>query len=120
MYRVDAARRRGVVAERMLQRGVLDPTAPNEGESFTDLLVRPHARVVHIVSSASPDPSMYDQADDEVVIVLRGSATLEVAGERVDLATGDYVVLPAHTEHRVVRTEAGTEWLAVHVTPVIA
>jgi cupin 2 domain-containing protein len=49
------------------------------------------------------------------VVVLEGAAVVEVDGERLDLAPGDWVLLPAGVPHSVVRTEIGTNWLAVHV-----
>lgn len=114
-----------------LRRGTLTTEVPVEGERFDVLAELPVARdgggpagarvarvvVEHIVSSATPDPGTYDQEQDEWVVVLAGAAVLEVAGEDVALATGDWVLLPAHTVHRVVRTEPGTRWLAVHVHP---
>ena len=103
----------------MLERGALDRSVPPTGESFTDLLVRSHTRVVHIMSSATPDDGVYDQDEDELAVVLQGSATLEVDGDTVELTAGDYLVLPAHTPHRVLRTDPGTEWLAIHVTTVM-
>lgn len=49
-------------------------------------------------------------------MVLEGAAVVEVDGERLDLAAGDWVFLPAGVPHSVVHTEAGTNWLAVHVS----
>ena len=54
---------------------------------------------------------------DEWVVVLDGSAELEVAGQQRTLAAGDWIVLPAGTPHRVLATTTGTRWLAVHVAP---
>jgi len=75
------------------------------------------AVVEQILSSASPEPMAYLQDHDEWVVVLEGAATLEVAGERVDLAAGDWLLIPASTPHHVVATVAGTNWLAVHGRP---
>lgn len=55
------------------------------------------------------------QDTDEWVVVLHGAAVVEVEGERIDLNAGDWVFLPAGVPHSVVRTEAGTNWLAVHI-----
>jgi uncharacterized cupin superfamily protein len=57
----------------------------------------------------------YLQDDDEWVVVLDGSAVLEVAGERRTMGPGDWVLLPAGVPHAVVETAAGTNWLAVHL-----
>jgi cupin 2 domain-containing protein len=60
---------------------------------------------------------LYDQTQDEWVVLLEGEAELEVAGRHVRLRAGDWLVLPAHTSHRVLATSAGARWLAVHVAP---
>lgn len=99
----------------MIVTGHLTDTVPEIGEAFHVVLRHPHARIVHIVSSVVPDRGEYNQDDDEFVLVLQGSATMEVGGETVELGVGDHALLPAHTPHRVVRTEAGTHWLAVHL-----
>ena len=61
----------------------------------------------------------YDQTSDEWVILLQGQATLlfEDENKSVELSAGDYLMIPAHTRHRVAWTEPGvrTVWLAVHV-----
>ena len=90
-----------------------------DDEEITPLLDRPGVRIERIVSTgqASPPGFWYDQPADEWVILLSGSATLEIAGEaEVALRPGDYVFLPAHKRHRVARTDADrpSVWLAVH------
>ena len=77
-------------------------------------------RIERIVSTgqASPDGFWYDQADDEFVVLVAGSATLrfEEGDQRLELAPGDWVEIPARVRHRVERTDASvpTVWLAVH------
>ena len=88
------------------------------GESFVTLFENSGAKVVGIASHAhsSPRGFWYDQADDEWVIVLRGSASLEFSdGDLVELKPGDYVTIPRHVKHRIARTSEETIWLAVHV-----
>lgn len=99
----------------MLMRGNLyDSEAPRTGERFEDLADLAGARVERIVSSTSPDSSPYDQPHDEWVALLQGEATLEIAGERIELRPGDWVLLPAQTVHRVLATSNQATWLAVH------
>lgn len=94
--------------------GRLSAEVPPIGETFVDLARVGSARVEHIVSSDSADPAEQVQAWDEWVLVIAGAAELEVDGRPHRLAPGAWVVLPAGTPHRVVRTEAGTQWIAVH------
>jgi cupin 2 domain-containing protein len=92
------------------------------GESFADLWRQGNLRVERISSSATPDPALYDQEQDEWVMLVEGRAVLEVAGRRVPLNPGDYLVIPAHTPHRVLETypEPRCLWLAIHVYPSIS
>ncbi len=89
-----------------------------DGESFATLFENSAAKVERIVSHSHSSPAgfWYDQADDEWVLVLSGSATLEFAGgELVELKPGDYLIISRHVMHRVARTSEQTVWLAVHV-----
>lgn len=94
-----------------------DARPPATGERFDTLLDHHDLRIERIVSSAAPEPTAYCQAQDEWVVLLRGSARLEVNAAPVELAAGDHLFLPAGTPHRVLQTSAGALWLAVHRWP---
>jgi cupin 2 domain-containing protein len=95
--------------------------APSTGEVFDELLsvdlTGGRVRIERIVSSATPEPVLYDQSQSEWVVLLQGRARLWVAGEEVNLGPGDYLFLPAHTPHRVIETAAQPHcvWLALHL-----
>lgn len=93
--------------------------APDSGEDFAELLALGRLRIERILSSARPEPVVYDQVQDEWVLLLEGQATLEIAGEAVELGPGDHLLIPAHTPHRVLATrpEPRCLWLAVHLYP---
>ena len=89
-----------------------------DGEAFATLFESSAAKIERIISHShqSPPGFWYDQAEDEWVIVLRGSATLEfTGGELVELNPGDYLTIPRHVKHRVARTSEETIWLVVRV-----
>ena len=90
-----------------------------DGESFQEVIRQGNVVIERIVSSDRPEETTYDQPQDEWVLLLQGRATLEVAGKAVDLAAGDYLLIPAHTVHRVLSTstEPKCVWLAVHLHP---
>ncbi len=95
-----------------------DIQAPAGGEQFVTLWQNASVKIERIVSHShrSPENFWYDQGEDEWVIVLRGTATLEFAsGELVELRDGDHLMIPRHLRHRVARTGAETIWLAVRV-----
>lgn len=89
-----------------------------EGEEMLTLLETSAVRIERIVShaKASPEGFWYDQPDDEWVMVLRGTATLEFEPARtVEMTVGDHVCIPRHVRHRVAKTTDDTVWLAVHL-----
>lgn len=96
-----------------------DAALQSDGERFDTLLSRQGIRIERIVSHGQSSPAgfWYDQPQDEWVVVLHGSAELEIQGENGirRLGPGDYLLIPAHCRHRVARTEQPTIWLAVHV-----
>ena len=87
------------------------------GEEFRELARIQNVVVEEIISSALPDSFEYRQPHDEWVVVLEGSARLDVDGVELTLEAGDWVLIGAFTRHHVLETEAGTRWLAVHVHP---
>lgn len=88
-------------------------SAPASGERVTEVARLGDVTIRQILSGAIT-PVDYDQDDDEWAIVLAGGATLHVAGEEIELRAHEWVLLPARTPHRLVRTEPGTSWLTVH------
>jgi cupin 2 domain-containing protein len=98
-----------------------DVSAANAGEeAFREIFSRPGLKIERIVShgQTSPPEFWYDQAWNEWVIVLKGSATLQLEDEPATraLGEGDYVFIPARKRHRVEWTDPQrpTVWLAVH------
>ncbi len=89
-------------------------------ELFTSLLKRDSVHIERIVSKghSTPPEQWYDQAWDEWVIMLEGQAVLVYEDlSTLPLSAGDYVLIPAHTKHRVEWTvpDINTVWLAVHL-----
>ena len=88
--------------------------APATGER-TDPVAQIRNVVVEQILSGAIVPVDYDETDDELALVLAGAAVLDVDGERVELNASEWILLPAHTPHRLVHTEPGTSWLTVKV-----
>ena len=92
-------------------------TIPHE---ITEILLQDNwIRIERIVSQdhASADDFWYDQTEHEWVMIIKGSAVLQIEGidEPVAMGPGDYIQIPAHQRHRVIRTipDEPTIWLAV-------
>jgi cupin 2 domain-containing protein len=92
-----------------------DAEPPADGERFETLLKHKNLVVERILSSETVTPVEYLQKQDEWVVLLRGEAVLEAAGEFHALVAGDHAFLPAGTPHRVTRVSQGALWLAVHL-----
>ena len=92
-----------------------DCSPPNAGERFDVLLKHKNLVVERIVSSSKLTPHKHVQSQDEWVVLVRGEAELEVAGETIMLKCGDYLFLPSGTAHSVKTASEGAVWLAVHL-----
>ena len=96
------------------------PVSSHDREVFETLVETDFLKLERIVSTgqATPDGQWYDQAQDEWVALLNGSATLrfENPDEVVQLSPGDWLMIPAHRRHRVEATAADGEtvWIALH------
>ena len=75
------------------------------------------ARIEQILSGHVATPADYLESTHEWVTILAGGATIEVEGERIELAPGDWVLLPADVPHRLTSVDQGTSWLAFHFDP---
>ena len=90
-------------------------------ELFECILKQENIVIERIVSNGHVTPvgQWYDQSRDEWVILLQGQATLlfEETQKLIRLAPGDYLLIPAHTRHRVEWTlpDFNTIWLAIHL-----
>jgi cupin 2 domain-containing protein len=91
---------------------------PNE--IYAALLKTDTFKLERIVSAGQPTPPgvWFDDATNEWVILLRGSAGLLLEGEKEEtlMGPGDYIHIPAHKRHRVEWTDRKqkTVWLALH------
>ena len=95
------------------------PAARNK-EVVEPLVVAAGCALERIVSQGQPTPpgEWYNQERDEWVVLLSGAARLRFEGEAGErsLAPGDWMLIPAHTRHRVEWTtpDEPTVWLALH------
>jgi hypothetical protein len=99
----------------MIPRGRLGDQfdAPAVGERVNLLTESDDLVVEEIVAGRFDIPVDYLQDFDEWVLLVSGSAVLEVDGEPLRLVASDWAMLPAGTPHRLVASEPGTRWLTV-------
>lgn len=76
---------------------------PDKGERFDTLLSHRNLVVERIVSSSAITPREYAQPQDEWVVLVKGEAVIQVAGESIALKPGDHLFLPAGAPHTVER-----------------
>ncbi len=92
-----------------------------ERENIDTLLQTRGVRIERIVSTgqATAPGEWYDQPWREWVILLQGSALLQIESESQArrLVAGDWIELDPHLRHRVEETSADPQaiWLAVHI-----
>lgn len=103
----------GVVRGRLVPAG----EAPERGERALELARGAGFVVEEILSGRLEGPADYLQDHDEWVVVLQGGAVLDAGGTRHELGAGDWMLIPAGVAHRLVSTEPGTRWIAVHGGP---
>jgi cupin 2 domain-containing protein len=90
-------------------------------ELFESIIKQDNVHIERIVSNGHVTDAgqWYDQTGDEWVILLQGRAKLlfEENQRLVTMIPGDYLLIPAHTRHRVEWTlpDFNTIWLAVHL-----
>ena len=77
-------------------------------------------RIERIISRGhrSAEGFWYDSDKSEWVLLLKGSAAIafEDNPTPLELLPGDYLNIPAHTKHRLERTDENEDsvWLAIH------
>jgi cupin 2 domain-containing protein len=90
--------------------------APEAGERVERLVAAGNVVVEQILSGRLEAPVDYEQEQDEWVLLLAGGAVLAVEDESIELASGDWLYLPAGLPHRLMDTQPGTSWIAVHLS----
>ncbi|MET0103856.1 MAG: cupin domain-containing protein [Sedimenticola sp.] len=92
----------------------------SEGEAFEELLACHNVSIERIVSAPGTLSEVFEQTQDEWVLVLQGSAKLKLDNRIHDLSQGDCLFIPAHAPHQVLETSESPlcTWLAVHIHPL--
>ncbi|MCX6231227.1 MAG: cupin domain-containing protein [Bacteroidetes bacterium] len=93
--------------------------AASENERIEVILNDENIVIERIISYGNPTPEgyWYNQDKNEWVLLLSGEAKLEFKDKKtINLKAGDYLMINAHQEHRVVYTskEPNCIWLAFH------
>lgn len=87
---------------------------PENGlETFVTLHQTKTLKIEVIRSRLTLPGEMYDQNEDEWVVLIRGSAILEVEGTLHHFIAGDTLLLARHTRHRVLSTSDDALWLGI-------
>jgi cupin 2 domain-containing protein len=104
-----------------MKRSLFEAIPGDLPEEFVEILCETkRVKIERIVSRghASPEGFWYDQAWNEWILLLRGSAGLKVEKQEgvVVLHPGDHLNIDAHVRHRVEWTDPAcdTVWLAVY------
>jgi cupin 2 domain-containing protein len=105
----------------MLPRNIFDIASLPHGnkETFETILKYPGLHIEKIVSNGqtTPEGEWYDSDKAEWVVLLQGSAIIEIEnGKQVHLTAGDHLLIEAHKKHRVIYTSQNPHciWIGVH------
>ena len=87
---------------------------PERGEeSFFTLHQTSTLKIEAIRSRLNIPGAKYNQEEDEWVVLVRGSATMEIEGVNTSLKEGDSIFLPHGTRHQVLSTSDDAVWIGV-------
>ena len=71
-------------------------------DEFSEFLVKNDYVSIERIISCGNSTDWFDQTLNEFVILLQGCAVIEYEnGDKIDMAKGDTLFLPAHITHRV-------------------
>lgn len=85
----------------------------NGEESFSTLFQNQHIRIEGIRSERKVLGEVYNQQEDEWVLLMQGRASLKLEEKFYELKSGDHLFIPRHTPHQVISTDEDTIWLGV-------
>ncbi|MGK7920283.1 MAG: cupin [Trichodesmium sp.] len=86
-------------------------------EIFNNLLSHKNVKINKIISPPNFCSEELIQDEDEWVILLQGSAILEIQGTRTKLVKDSHIFIPGKTPHKIISTDSNLEtiWLAIHI-----
>lgn len=82
-------------------------------ETFFIVHQTPTLKIEAIRSRLFTPGDVYDQEEDEWVLLVRGEARLQIQNDEFLLRAGNSLFLPRHTLHRVLSTSDDALWIAV-------
>jgi cupin 2 domain-containing protein len=84
-------------------------------ETFNTLFENKNIKIEHIQSKTFTNGEWYNQDKLEWVFLAKGEAKIEFKNHIQTLIAGDYLLIEAHQQHRVLFTSDDTHWIALHV-----
>src|SRR4051812_8879028 len=95
----------------------LEDLQADRSRSYAEFLRRPGLSVgIYHLPVGGTDPQ-HPHAADEIYVVLAGSATLEVEGERLDVEPGRVISVDVGADHRFVDVTEDLQVLVVFAPP---
>lgn len=82
---------------------------------ITDTILKNEKIKIERILSSGQSTAVYDQKEDEWVLVLEGESVLETEGKEISLKKGDHYYIKAHEKHRVLYTSENCLWLCIFV-----
>lgn len=88
---------------------------PASGERFETLYENKGILIEKIISSDKQEKKIYKQDHDEWVMLIEGTALIEIEGKEINMKKGDFRMIEKGKTHQVLKTENGTIWFCIHM-----
>lgn len=83
------------------------------GETFVTVFQNNSLKIESIRSWLKAPGEVYNQEQDEWVLLVRGEASLQISEQILKMTEGDCCFIPRHTKHQVLSTSNDALWLGV-------
>lgn len=82
-------------------------------ETFVTVFQNNSLKIESIRSWLKAPGEVYNQEQDEWVLLVRGEASLQISEQVLNMTKGDCCFIPRHTKHQVLSTSNDALWLGV-------
>lgn len=87
----------------------------DKNKEISETLFENRKILVERILSSGQISDIYDQEEDEWVILLEGESIIEMEGKEIKLKKGDHLYIEAHKKHKVAYTSENCLWLCVFI-----
>lgn len=87
---------------------------PQKNSEIFSILFQNNSLKIESIRSWLKEPGeIYNQEEDEWVLLIQGKAKLKIEDQIFELSSGDYCFISKHTPHQVLSTSKNALWLGI-------